>query len=368
MTSSLPKLAVLDDYQSISHPIFSPLASHLSITYIPDTLPSYTHPSTTPSQKEELITRLKPYTIISCMRERTPFPSAVLHALPNLKLLLTTGMRNAAIDLEAAKELGITVTGTAAHPITSKKKKRGPDSTTQHTVAMILALARNIAADNANVQAGKWQTSTATSLSGKTFATLGLGRLGGNTAKIMHDSFGMDVICWSSSLTQDAADEKARELGLPVEDEDGDKTFKVVSKKELFEQADVLSVHYVLSDRSRGIVGAPDLALMKKSAFLVNSSRGPLVDEGSLFEVLEKGGIAGAAVDVFEIEPLGKESQWRSAKWGEDGRGRVLVTPHMGYVDREGLEGWYREQIGILEAWVKAGEKVGEGVVNVLNL
>lgn len=179
----------------------------------------------------------------------------------------------------------------------------------------------------------------------------------------------MSVICWSSSLTQETADAKAVELGLPVDDgdaKDPEKTFKVVSKKELFEQADVLSVHYVLSERSRGIVGKEELGWMKGGAFLVNTSRGPLVDEDALFEVLEVGAIAGAAVDVFEIEPLGEKSKWRSEKWGTEGRGRVLVSPHMGYVDREGLETWYKEQVGILEGWVKGG-KDGEGVVNVLN-
>jgi len=167
----------------------------------------------------------------------------------------------------------------------------------------------------------------------------------------MYESFGMDVICWSSSLTQEAADQKARELGIASEDEDGEKTFKVVSKEELFKQADVLSVHYVLSERSKGIVGKQELSWLKKSAFLVNTSRGPLVDEDALLELLEKGGIEGAAVDVFEIEPLPKESRWRNEKWGRDGRSKVLVTPHMGYVEGEGLGEWYEDQVEILGSW-----------------
>ena len=357
--TNLIKLAVLDDYQCVSHPYFEPLKSQFEITYLPDTLPSFAHPTTTASQKEQLITLLKPYTIISSMRERTPFPSSLLQNLPNLRLLLTTGMRNAAIDLPAAKSLNITVTGTNH---SKSKKVRGPDSTTQHTVSLILALARNIAADNANIQSGLWQTSLATSLSGKTFATVGLGRLGGNVAKIMYDSFGMDVICWSTSLTQEAADEKALELGLPASNpSSGEKTFKVVSKEELFSQADVVSVHYVLSERSKGIVGKQELGWMKGSVFLVNTSRGPLVDEDAVFEVLEKGGIAGVAVDVFEREPVEAESRWRSDGWGKEGRGRVLVTPHMGYVEAEGLGGWYEEQVEVLGRWVK-----GEELVNVL--
>lgn len=300
------------------------------------------------------------------MRERTPFPRELLTQLPNLKLLLTTGMRNAAIDLVAAKELGVIVTGTGkgipkVGDPEKKKKKRGPDSTTQHTVALILGITRNLALDSSNMAVGEWQTSLATSLSGKKFATLGLGRLGGTVAKIMYESFGMDIISWSSSLTQESADQKAVELGLPAEDEDGEKTFKVVSKEELFKQADVLSVHYVLSERSRGIAGAKDLALLKPSAFLVNTSRGPLVDADALLDVLEKGAIQGAAVDVFEIEPLPRESRWRSERWGKDGRSKLLLTPHMGYVEPEGLGEWYADQVDILGRHLR-----GEELRNIL--
>lgn len=278
-------------------------------------------------------------------------------------------MRNAAIDLGAAKKLGIVVTGAGKKPshedAAEKKKKRkaGPDSTTQHTVALILGIARNLAQDNYNLASceGSWQMSLATSLSGKTFATLGLGRLGGSVAKIMYESFGMDVICWSNSLTQEAADQKARELGLQAEDEDGEKTFKVVSKEELFRQADVLSIHYVLSERSRGLVGKQELSWLKKSAFLVNTSRGPLVDEDALLDVLEDGGIAGAAVDVFEIEPLPGKSRWRSDLWGREGRSKLLVTPHMGYVEGEGLGEWYEDQVDILGRWSR-----GEELRNIL--
>jgi len=296
------------------------------------------------------------------MRERTPFPANLLQQLPNLKLLLTTGNRNASIDIEVAKKLGIHVTGALGTDSTEKgKKKRGPDSTTQHTVAMILGLARNLVDESENIKTGGWQTTLATGLSGKTFATMGLGRLGGNVAKIMYESFGMDVICWSNSLTQETADEKAKSLGLPVEDGDGGKTFKVVSKEELFTQADVLSVHYVLSDRSRGIVGAADLALLKPTALLINTSRGPLVDEEALFAVLEQGKIRGAAVDVFALEPLEKESKWRGDGWGKEGRSRVLLSPHLGYVEEGTMGTWYDEQVEIVERWHN-----GEQLLNVL--
>ncbi len=297
------------------------------------------------------------------MRERTPFPRDLLKQLPNLKLLLTTGLRNAAIDMVAAKELGIHVTGAPGKGLSTSsavKKKRGPDSTTQHCVALILGIARGLASDDKEVKTGGWETDLATGLSGKTFSTLGLGRLGGNVAKIMYQSFGMRILAWSSSLTQEAADEKAKALGLPIEDEDG-KVFTVVSKEELFKQADVLSVHYVLSDRSRGIVGAEELALLKLSALFINTSRGPLVDEAALIGVLEKGKIRGAAIDVFEIEPLPKESKWRSERWGTEGRSKVLLSPHMGYVEKEAMRQWYEEQAEIVERWHK-----GEELLHVL--
>jgi lactate dehydrogenase-like 2-hydroxyacid dehydrogenase len=298
------------------------------------------------------------------MRERTPFPADLLKQLPNLKLLLTTGLRNASIDLQAAKSLGIHLTGALgkgrSDSFKSPAKKRGPDSTTQHTVALILGIARGLASDDAEVKAGGWETDLATGLSGKTFSTLGLGRLGGNVAKIMYQSFGMRIMAWSSSLTQETADEKAKSLGLPVE-EDGEKVFQVVSKETLFREADVLSVHYVLSARSRGIVGVEDLALLKPTALFVNTSRGPLVDEDALLDVLEKGKIRGAAIDVFDIEPLPKESKWRTVSWGKEGRGKVLLSPHMGYVEEEAMGNWFDEQVEVVQRWHK-----GEELLNVL--
>jgi lactate dehydrogenase-like 2-hydroxyacid dehydrogenase len=338
------KLGVLDDYQGIAAPHFERLKPAFEVTIFRDTLLPYKHPNTPENAKQELVTRLKPFTVICSMRERTAFPKELLKQLPNLKFLPTTGNRNAGIDMLACKELGIHVTGASEKGRSDatkvvEKKKRGPDSTTQHAVALILGIARGIAWDDKIVKEGGWETSLTTGLPGKTFATLGLGRLGGNVAKIMYESFGMRILAWSSSLTQEKADEKAKSMNLPISDEDGEKTFKVVSKEELFREADVLSVHYVLSDRSRGIVGKEELGWMKKNAFLVNTSRGPLVDEEALMNVLEKGGIRGAALDVFEIEPLPKDSRWRKTKWGEDGRGKVLLSPHMGYVEESTMAG-----------------------------
>ncbi|KAI9817210.1 MAG: hypothetical protein M1827_001323 [Pycnora praestabilis] len=366
MTSSTPtlSLAILDDYQSIAFPHLSTIhPERLQITTFKSTLPSYTHRSTTGDEKRQLVERLHPFIIICTMRERTPFPAELLRQLPNLKLLLTTGMRNAAIDMAAARELGITVTGTtgAGHTISdnpSLKDYPGADSTVQHTWALILALARNVARDDAVVkQRGGWQTSLSTGLTGKTLGVLGLGRLGMRVAKIAVVAWGMRVVCWSSSLTQEGADQRAREAGLGVGDGPGGKTFRVVSKEELFRQADVLSVNYVLSERSRGILGERELALMKKAALLVNTSRGPLVDEEALLGVLKEGRIKGAALDVFDVEPLPKDSEWRTTEWGVDGRADVILSPHMGYVEEEVMHAWYEETAVNVDRWMK-GEKL----------
>jgi len=292
------------------------------------------------------------------MRERTPFPGELVSSLPNLKLLLTTGNRNLALDLPAFQERGIPVVGTMdkAHP-----GSVGSVSTTEHCVAMILAAARNIAQDDHSVKSGGWQTASAISLHGKTLGTVGLGRLGIAVAKIMHGAFGMRVMAWSPNLTQEAADEKAKSAGFPVEGAQGEKTFKVVSKEELFRTADIVSLHLVLSERSRGSVSAADLNLMKRSAILVNTSRGPLIVEEDLLDALEKGKIRAAALDVFELEPLPLDSRWRTTKWGEEGRSQVLLTPHMGYVEQTTLEGWYEQQVENIERW-----SVGEPLVQSL--
>lgn len=354
------KIAILDDYQGIAASHFSSLTPNYEVTTFRDTLLPYNHPSTPTSVKEELETRLKPYAIISTMRERTPFPAALLRALPNLKLLLTTGAKNASIDMNAAKELGIHVTGATGYTLPKSKKRKGPDSTTQHCVALILGLARGVAHDDKTVKAGGWETGLATGLTGKVYGSVGLGRLGVAVSKILYQSFGMRIVAWSSSLTQEAADQKARDAGLPVE-EDGEKTFLVVSKEELFKTADVVSLHYVLSDRSRGLVSAADLALMKPASLFINTSRGPLVVEDDLLNVLEEGNIRGAALDVFDLEPLPKDSRWRTTKWGEEGRSQVLLSPHMGYVEEDIMGAWYDDQVEIVRRWEK-----GEELLHVL--
>jgi len=299
------------------------------------------------------------------MRERTPFPETLINRLPNLKLLLTTSLRNASLSLPTFAARGIPVAGTFEKNRTQTATNPTPDSTTQHCVALILALARDIPDSHNSIHAGGWQTSLATSLPSKTFATLGLGRLGLNVARIMATVFGMRVIAWSENLTQESADDRVRSVGLPVDSPyfPGEKTVRVTSsKEELFREADVLSVHLVLSDRSRGIVSGEDLRKMKPTAFLVNTSRGPLVKEKDLLDVLKEGKIAGAAVDVFDLEPLPADSEWRTTEWGVEGRSRVVLTPHMGYVTRETMSSWYEQQVENIKRWV-AGEELQTRIV-----
>ncbi|KAJ9497755.1 hypothetical protein H2202_006788 [Exophiala xenobiotica] len=335
------KLAILDDYASTAPAHFSPVTSHIEIHSFPETLNARI-----PSEHDALIKRLEPFTIISSMRERTQFPRSVLSSLPNLKLLLTTGGKNAAIDISACTELGITVVGTGPKPNAVK----GYDATNEMTWALILGLAKDLVGGDAVVKGSPdgWQTSLVSGLSGKTLGLLGLGRLGTQAAVTGVLGFGMHVLAWSSSLTQDKADEAAKSRGLAAG------SFKVAaSKTELFAEADVLSVHYVLSDRSRGIVGSEELSAMKSSAILVNTSRGPLVDEASLVQALEAGKIRGAGLDVFDTEPLPGDSPWRKdGYWGSNGRSKLLLSPHMGYVEEETMHSWYEQQVAAVKAWL----------------
>lgn len=220
----------------------------------------------------------------------------------------------------------------------------------------MLALARSVVADDRSIKSGGWQTNLAVGLAGKVLGVCGLGRLGSAAARVGILAFGMKVVAWSENLTQEKADKVVKEMGLPVEDEHGEKTFKVVTKDQLFQQADVLTVHYVLSPRSVGIIGKRELELMKSTSILVNSSRGPLIDEVALFDVLEKGGrIRGFAVDVYDVEPLPATSRWRSKEWGRAGRSQVLTTPHTGFVD-EIVQTWYDESAENVERWMKGME------------
>ncbi|PYH46469.1 D-2-hydroxyacid dehydrogenase family protein [Aspergillus saccharolyticus JOP 1030-1] len=332
------KVAVLDDYQNISPRHFARLASRVEFRYFPDTL----NPRE-PAQQKQLIERLQPFEIIVSQRERTPFSRETLSALPNLKLLLTTGTRNLAIDSQYCAERGIPVGGTQTRP-------PGLNSTVQHTWALILAVARNVARDDAALKRGEWQGSLGCTLAGKTLGLLGLGKLGSQVGRIAVQGFGLEVIAWSTNLTQDKADAQAEAMGLPAG------SFRAVADKlAFFREADVVSVHSVLSERSRGIVGRQELAAMKKSALLVNTSRGPLVDEEALLETLNRGAIAAAALDVFAVEPLPLDSPWRTTAWGREGRSEVLLTPHTGYADEQ-IHGWYQEVAENLERWLDGQE------------
>lgn len=368
-------MAVLDDYLNIAGSHFTHIKpSKLSVTTYTGALPSFNHAQTSESSKRALIERLKPFTIISSMRERTPFPAALLQELPNLKLLLATGTQFETFDLAAAKELGISVAAAPGRGRTDGRasnrpqrpkldiKKGGSHPTTQHAWALILALARNVAADDASMKSAAkgWQTQLATGLTGVTLGIVGLGRLGAAVARIGNLAWGMRILCWSENSTQEKANRKAEEMGLPAfgggSDGGSAPTFTAVSKDELFQAADVVSLHYVLSERSRGIVGTKELAQMKDSALLVNTSRGPLIDDNALYGALQRGGIRGAALDVFDVEPLPGDSPWRSTDWGTDGRSNLIITPHMGYVEEGIMHTWYEETAENVERWLEGKE------------
>ncbi|ROT39636.1 D-3-phosphoglycerate dehydrogenase [Sodiomyces alkalinus F11] len=365
-------IAVLDDYQGISIPHFDKLdRTVFSVTTFRDTLSPWGHPDTPQHVKEALVHRLEPFQVICTMRERTPFPKALIARLPNLRLLLTTGLRNASLDLPALSAASIPVAGTT-DSATAARTRAGSSppgaanstSTTEHAAALILAAARNLARDDLAVKSGLWQTGLAVGLAGKTLGVVGLGRLGAATARTMHLAFGMRIAAWSPNLTQETADRRAVEMGLPVEIPGvvpPERTFRAVDRAALFAASDVVSVHLVLSERSRGLVAADDLGRMKKTAILVNTSRGPLVEEADLLDVLKKGRIRAAALDVFALEPLPFDSEWRTTKWGQEGRSHVVLTPHMGYVEQDTLDAWYAQQVENIRRW-----HAGQPLINPL--
>jgi D-3-phosphoglycerate dehydrogenase len=268
---------------------------------------------------------LKDFEIICAMRERTPFPRAMFEALPNLKLLITSGMRNASIDMEAAKQRGIVLCGT----------QWGRDPTAPLTMGLILELTRNIGRENARMHAGEpLQKFVGIEIEGKTLGVVGLGKLGAKVSGLAR-AFGMNVIAWSPNLTA----ERCKEVGVSY-----------ASKEELFATADIVTIHVVLSERSRGLVGRDDLARMKPTSYLVNTARGPIVDEAALLQTLQQNKIAGAAVDVFSVEPLPVDHPFRKLD-------NMVVTPHLGYVTEETFRAHYGQMVEGIEAWFK-GEPV----------
>ncbi len=254
------------------------------------------------------------------MRERTPFPRAVIEALPDLKLLITTGMRNASIDLEAAKAHGVIVCGTPAFG----------NATAAIATGLMLELARHIGYENARLKAGApWQTTIGLDLEGLTLALLGLGKLGARMAEI-GQAFKMNVIAWSQNLTA----ETCKQAGV-----------EHVGRDDLFRRADFLSIHVQLSERTRGLIGASELGLMKPSAYLINTSRGPIVDEAALIAALREKRIAGAGLDVFDIEPLPVEHPLRKLD-------NVVLTPHLGYVTEQNYRAFFAGMVDDIRAFL----------------
>lgn len=320
---SLMRVAILDDYQQVSlaSTDWSAVRSLGRIDVFAEHI----------SRTEALVSALEPYDVIVAMRERTPFDAARLGQLPRLRLLVTTGMGNASIDLEAAAARGVTVCGTGGTG----------SATAELTWGLILALLRHIPEEDQRLKLagraggaalgyGGWQRTVGTGLDGKRLGVVGLGHQGRRVADIGR-AFGMKVVAWSQNLDPDVA-KKAHA--------------KAVGKEELFSSSDVVTVHYKLSPRSVGLVGAAELALMKPSAYLVNTSRGPLVDSAALLAALRSGSIAGAALDVYDVEPLPLSNPLRSAP-------NVVLTPHLGYVTEETYQVFYGDAAEAIVAFAK---------------
>jgi len=353
MATSKPKtnLAILDDYSHIALDHFSRIPN-LNVDNFPETL----DPNTT-TGFEDLVSRLQPYEIISTMRERTPISADLMARLPNLKLVMTTALRNASIDVAAAKSKGILVTGTKGNAPTGQDLEAFGDdlppppegnSVNQHAWALLLGLASRIARDDHALksEAGSWQSGLMIPLGGKVLGCVGLGKLGLLMAKTAILGFGMKVVAWSKNLTQEKADASVETAGLAKG------SVRVVGKEELFRSADVVSLHLVLSARSKGVVGVEEIKQMKRSALLVNTSRGGLIDEEALLQALREGSIRGAALDVYWREPLPKDSPWRSKEF----KSEVVLSPHMGYANAGTMQRWYQEQAAIVDLYLQGKE------------
>ena len=310
------RVAVIDDFQRVAREYadWSTLGDDVSVEFFHDHL----------ADEDALAERLLPYDVVAIMRERTPFRRSLLERLPNLKLLATTGPRNLSVDLQACADKGIVVSGTPS-------SKYG---TVELTWALILSLARNVPAEQRSLREGRWQTTVGTTLGGKTLGILGLGNLGSLVAKV-GAAFGMSIVAWSQNLTA----ERAQAAGATL-----------VDKETLFATSDVLTIHLVLSDRTRGIVGAAELNRMKPTAYLVNTSRGPIVDHDALIEALRTNRIAGAGIDVFDREPIPLDHPILGAP-------NTVLTPHLGYVVDDGYALFYNGLVESIAAW-RAGAPI----------
>lgn len=310
------RIAILDDYQGVACDLadWSRLPPGSSLTVFEKPL----------GDENAVAAALEPFDVLVIMRERTPFPASLIGRLPNLRLLITTGARNNAIDLKACAARGIPVCGT--------RMVGAP--TAELTWGLILALAKRIPTEERALREGRWQTGLTGDLGGKRLGLVGLGKLGSKVARV-GQAFGMEVVAWSPNLT----DERAADAGVTR-----------VEKRALFATSDVVSVHLVLSERTRGVVGADEIGAMKPTALFVNTSRAGLVDEAALVHALSHGHIGGAGIDVFPIEPLPKDSLWL-------GLPNTVLTPHLGYVTRENYAVFYRDALEDILAWT-AGSPV----------
>lgn len=307
------RCAILDDYQNVALKLadWSQLKDRVDVTVFDQPFGS----------NEQTIAELGDFEIVCAMRERTPFPRAVFEALPKLKLLITSGLRNAAIDLEAAKARDVVVCGTGMVG----------NPTAGVTIGLMLELTRKIGFENARMKAGAlWQATVGEDVGGKTLGVIGLGKLGSQVAGIGR-ALGMKTIAWSSNLTPEAAEKAGATYA---------------TKDELFATADIITIHVVLSDRSRGLISRADLARMKPTAYLINTARGPIVDEAALLETLQQKKIAGAGLDTYSHEPLPLDSPLRKLD-------NVVLTPHLGYVTAENYRKIYAEMIEGIAGWMK---------------
>jgi len=305
------RIAILDDYQSVATDIadWTPLAGRAEWVSFSDHL----------ADPDDVVRRLADFDIVVAMRERTAFPRDLLARLPRLRLLVTTGMRNASIDIGAAVEHGVTVCGTGM----------SPSAPVELTWALLMALVRDVPGEDWRTRAGRWQQYLPLELAGSTMGIVGLGRLGQRIAAIAN-LFGMTVIAWSENLTTSAASQ----LGV-----------ERVDKAELFRRSDIVSIHTVLSKRTRNLVGAAELDLLGSSGYLVNTSRGPIVNEGDLVAALHNGTIAGAALDVFDIEPLPAGHPLLSTP-------RTILSPHVGFVSRQAYAATYSQVVEDIFGWL----------------
>lgn len=309
----MTRIAILNDYQDVAlqSADWSVLPPDAEITVFREALPE---------DEAERAAALLPFDVICMMRERTAMPRSLLERLPNLKLLNTTAMGNRTTDMAAAKELGITVCGTGG----------AGNGTAELTWGLLIGLARHLAAEQEAMRQGRWQLTLGDDLIGHTLGLLGLGNIGARVARVAR-AFDMDVIAWSPNLTP----ERAAAAGA-----------RLVSKADLFAQADYLSIHLVLSDRTRGLVTAADLARMQPTAYLVNTSRGPIVDEAALLDTLRNHRIAGAALDVFDVEPLPANHPLLSLD-------NVLLSPHLGFVTRDAYARFYGDTVENVVAFLR---------------